>query len=734
MIGVTNKQPTAETFRSKSSPLRIALGVCAAGLFVFALMGAINPSALARVEYWWLMVASVAVLTLAVSVRTSWQMAGLAAAMFLVGFGAQLAVRDPTWFQNVRFRPTVFSYAMMGVILTQGAVAMLALVRHRVPGQLLRVLRDLGWVRVFLFLLVLVVASKGAMGFIATENYPRLVKHVIIASAFMGLNIASFVAILVALPGERLAELCARVMQSVSLPGSGNELRKFDSIFPICVAAALFLVSILVNLAALRGVPHLDDILYLFHARYLADGFLTLPVPPSTEAFDHYLMDTYQDRWFVTTFPGWAVALALGVKIGAPWIINPLLAVISVLLLHRFMKTMTDRGTANLVILLMAASPWYISMAATQLIHTFTYALILGAWVLLLKARERPSVVLPFIAGVFMGWLVMTRPLEGFYMGTLTGLWTLTFLKDKRQWQTVIAYGLGCVVIGGLIFPYNAYLTGDPLLTPLNSYYNEFWGPGSNALGFGPDIGAPDWGNVDVFKGHSPLEALINSQQNLYELNFSLFGWGGVSLAFALFFVLWGQWTRLAAAMAVIIAMTFGLYSLFWFYGGYFSGPRYWFMMIVPLLILTAFGIETAARKFSRLYPGGLAPQRIGAGVAFLCLCSVLVFESWLGFNRYPGINGYHEEYQTLTRQERYRNSLMFVSSETEKEFGSAFWLNDFNPAADSPLFAIDLGPESNRKVAAAYPDRQIYFLEGRSPTQDRVVIVRGPVAAADLD
>ncbi|NOD95218.1 hypothetical protein GS636_20670 [Ruegeria sp. HKCCD4884] len=722
---------------SEGSPLilpRIALGLCAMALFVLALTGAVSPAALSRVECWWLMIASVAVLAISVTLRTPWQLAGLAAALFVAGLGAQLAIRSPVWFQHVRFSPPLFAYSMLAVIAAQGAATALVWWRHRLVGHVIRACSDLGWVRVVLFLLVMVAASKGVMDFIASETYPRLVKHVIIGSLFAGLNLASFVAILAAMPADRLTGLSTRLAKSLSLPGSGDEIRRFDRAFPYCLAIGLFLISTLISLAAFRGVPHLDDILYVFHARYLADGLVTLPIPPSTDAFDHYLMDSYQDRWFVTTFPGWPVLLAFGLQIGMPWIVNPLLAAISVLLLHRFMRVLTDRGTANLAALLMAISPWYISMAATQLIHTFTYALILGAWVLLLKARERPSVLLPFIAGALLGWLVMTRPLEGFYMGVLTGLWTLSFLKDKRHWQTVIAFGLGCIAVGGLIFPYVIHLTGDAFSTPLNTYYDKFWGPGSNALGFGPDIGAPDWGNVDVFKGHSPLEALINAQQNLYELNFSLFGWGGTSLAFALFFVLWGQWTRLTAAMAVIIVVTAGFYALFWFYGGFFAGPRYWFMMIVPLLILTAFGVVSAVQRLTRIYPAALVAQRIGGGIVLLCLCSVLVFESWLGFNRYPGINGYHAEYQDLARQEQYRNSLMFISTDVDKEFGSAFWLNDFSATSDSPLFARDLGPESNRDIAAAYPDRVIFFVDGRSSTRDRVVVISGPVSLADLE
>ena len=447
-------------------PLRLVLCVSAVGLFFFALMGAIHPAMFTRLECWWLMIASMAIFVVGAAVRTPWQMAGIAAAIFLTGFGAQLALRDPYWFQHVRFGSTTFSYVMMAVVFIQVVGPVLILMRQRVPKQLIRVCSDLGWVRVSLFVLVLVAASKGAMDFVAVGNYPRFTKHLIIGSVFAGLNIANFVAILVALPDAKLAELRARMAQSISLPGSGDEIRKFDRVFLIGLAAALFVLSILINLVSFKAVPHLDDILYLFHARYLADGLFALPIPPSTDAFNHYLMDTYQDRWFVTTFPGWSLVLALGVKIGAPWIINPLLAALSVLLLHSFMKTMTDRGTANLAILLMAVSPWYISMAATQLIHTFTYALILGAWLLLLKARGRPSVILPFLAGVLMGWLVMTRPLEGFFMGVLTGLWALTFLKDKKQWQTVLAYGAGWRGHRGADFSLQRLFDGGSVFDP----------------------------------------------------------------------------------------------------------------------------------------------------------------------------------------------------------------------------------------------------------------------------
>ena len=64
-------------------------------------------------------------------------------------------------------------------------------------------------------------------------------------------------------------------------------------------------------------------------------------------------------------------------------------------------------------------------------------------------------------------------------------------------------------------------------------------------------------------------------------------------------------------------------------------------------------------------------------------------------------------------------------------EYENAFWLNDFDPASDRPAFARDLGDVINRRVAASYPDRPVYFLQGRthgSASHPRVGITRGPI------
>lgn len=719
--------------------VRLAVAGCAVALGAFGLIGYATPGALQRPEYWWITVLACAALPIAATAGTAWMRAGLVAATFMAGFGAQLSIRDPLWFQRVSVRPSSeFSYIVFGVIALQGLTAAWIWQSSGTARQMGRVVAALGPWRVLLVAAVLFLASRSVMLAVASNDAREYVVQLIVALTFLGLNLASFVALLTALPERGLQTLSARVAATISLPGGGDEARRFDRVFLACVAGATFAVCSLVALLAMDAIPLLDDSHYRFQARYFARGMVALPLPPSPEAFHVYLLDSYGDRWFSTTFPGWPMALALVEPWGLSWLLNPLLAAGSILMLHRFVRAFTDRGTANLAAFLMAVSPWYLSMSATQLLHTFTYALILGAWLLLMKARERPSVVLPLLAGGFMGWLFLTRPLEGALMGVLTGLWTLTFLKERRQWKTVISYALGCIAVGAAIFPYNAYLTGNPLSTPITVYLDRLWGPGANSIGFGPNRGAvPRWGELDALPGHSPLEALINIQQNLQEVQVSFLGWGGASLVFALIYMVWGKWTRFTTAMALICILTIALYSLYWFVGGFYAGARYWFLALVPLLIFTALGIVTCARKFAGMFPEGMAAQRIGVGIAFLGFCSIFVFESWLAFNRYPEYNGYHADYYQMSRQDRFRDSLIFIRSEKgveDREYGSAFWLNDFAEGAHSPIFARDLGAASNREIAAAYPDRKIYFVDGRSKQRPRVTVTRGPLTFGELE
>lgn len=713
--------------------LRGAFGVAAAAVVAFALIGFTHPGTVPQVHYWWLMMVAPALAIVGVAIGTAWQRAGLVAATLLLGFAAQLAFKDPFWFQHVHIRmASKLSYAMLVAMAAQAATALMVLWRAGGARPFYAAASSLGWLQLVALGAALVGGSAGVMDMIGSRNYGSLVNQLVLGSAFLALNIVSFIALVIACPGADARRIGERVTHFVSLPGSGNEAGVFDRRVPWCLALAVLVFGVLARFFVFENLPHIDEVIYLSHAEYFAQGRLVLPMPASTTAFDIYMMNVHGGHWFSTSAPGWPFVLGIGVFFGAAWIVNPLLGAITVLLVHSLVAGFEDRKFANLVVLLLVVSPWFIWTSSTLINHSLTLALVLGAWVLLMKARERPSLWLPFTAGALMGLDFLTRPLEGVVIGGLTGLWTLSFLKDRRQLRTVVLYVIGCIVVGGLVFAYNAYLTGNALQTPLNTYFDHLWGPGSNRLGFGSDIGAkPHWGALDPFPGHSPFEALIQAQQMYYSLNLELLGFAIGSVAFAAIFLLWGRRSKLTMAMSIVIVATVAAQALYWFSAFDYVGPRYWYMLLVPMLVLSAAGIVVSARNFDGLFPESLASYRIGAGVAFLGLCAVVVFSSWLGVNKYPGFRGYHADYRVLSQDERFRHALVFVSMDNYIEYESAFWLNDFDRNSARPVFARDLGDTVNRQVAASYPQRPVYFVEGRShhsANRPRVTLERGPI------
>jgi hypothetical protein len=682
----------------------------------------------------WYYIIALGILLSFLALTTAWQSAGIVAAMLLIGFSAQLAVTEPQWFQLIDFKTRGDHQFKWGIIL-QAAVSLAVILLHRKTIRFRSLLTALVKPRVVLFGLLLAASSFSAFVHIKNADIETASMQLMLAISFLAVNLLSVSALFVSLPAEKLERLNHAVTRRVSVPGASPAEREWDKSIPLVSAAWVLLVSLLLCLFAFDRLPHVEDeVAYLFQAKTLLSGSFFSPVPVVPEAFEHYLLNASGDRWFAITSPGWALILAPGVAAGVAWLVNPVLAAGSILLSHSLVTRMTDRGTANLLVILLAVSPWFVAMSASLMNHTASLALLLGSWLALLHSRTKQSVQLAFLAGLFMGVLFLTRSLDGLVAGVLTGLWSLGFVKIKRGLRLVVAYGLGCVATGSLIFVFNGILTGDSLTTPLNQYADQIWYPGANRLGFGPDIGPPNnWGQLDLSLGHSPWEALANLQNNMYLLNFDLFGWAAGSMFLAYFFVVWGRWSLLETGCIVFILVLIGAYSLYWFNGSFFIGPRYWYLVIIPLALISIRGLQTIIQKLNVAGGRPDAGARTGAVVLVLAAISLMSFLPWKGTMKYFEFRGYHSQYRDLAASLDGKKSLVFINNTNNSDFGSAMMLNEPLLAEAPVIFARDLGPESNRAVAEAYPARDIYFVRGRDIWTHRIRVRSGPLSVDDM-
>src|SRR5690606_8209702 len=150
------------------------------------------------------------------------------------------------------------------------------------------------------------------------------------------------------------------------------------------------------------------------------------------------------------------------------------------------------------------------------------------------------------------------------------------------------------IMVGALVLPYNQHLTGSPTAFPIMEYTDLHYGPGTNALGFGPNRGL-GWPGLDPIPGHGAVDVAVNANFNLFQTNTELHGWATGSLGILALFLLAGPKRREDWWMVAVIVAVAGIHSFYYFSGGPDFGARYWYLILLPCLVLTARGLEWLA-------------------------------------------------------------------------------------------------------------------------------------------
>jgi len=498
---------------------------------------------------------------------------------------------------------------------------------------------------------------------------------------------------------------------------------------------ALWVVAVSSVLAwfALERMPHVpDEVAYIFQAKYLATGRLYLSAPPDSQALYCPFQIVEGNKWYGAPPPGWPLVFAVGFLAGVPWLVNPLLGGVAVLLAHRLVQQLYERDVADGVALLLAGSPWLLFLSASYMPHPTAVLCLLVALLGVQHARETGSLVWGVISGLALGALLHVRPLEAVAVAFVAGLWWLSAGWRKLRFAALLVAALAGLMMTGLFLLYNRTLTGDPLLVPLTKFTDQTYYPGSNRLGFGPDIGNWGWTGLDALPGHGPIDVFMNTSQNLYLMNFELFGWasGSLLLVFLAFVcrrlredgMMWGLLLILWAAM-----------SLYWFSGGPDFGPRYWYPMILPAAVLTVRG---ARALIERLRASGLSSadsQRVWAFVALASLLGVVNLLPWRSLDKYHNYRGVRADIRWLEGKHHFGHSLVLVRGPEWPDYASAFPFNPatFNREAPGPIYARELGPTSTERLRNYYEDRPVWVLAGPTETGNGFQVVERPSSSS---
>jgi 4-amino-4-deoxy-L-arabinose transferase-like glycosyltransferase len=319
-----------------------------------------------------------------------------------------------------------------------------------------------------------------------------------------------------------------------------------------------------------------DEIAQLWHARILLTGRWSLPADPNPEFFS---LDTVVDsgRWY-SQFPiGGPLVLAVGALIGAPWLVNPLLAGASTIFVYRFARRAYGEPAARWATALFAAAPMVLMMAGTWMNHVpvlffATVALAaLAAWDQ--AATPRTAFGAAALIGFAVGMIATIRPLDAVVAAAIIGAFQLWRLRDApRRFRELIAeIAIGTCCIGFLLYV-NSQTTGRAL----RFGYEVAWGP-AHRVGFHVD----PYGNP-----HTLFRGLDYALSYFSELNIDLMLWP-VPVLLVLLAGLWA--TRRPSRWDVLLLALLGAqtvaYGAYW-YRGELLGPRFLYTVLPAVIIL----------------------------------------------------------------------------------------------------------------------------------------------------
>jgi hypothetical protein len=320
--------------------------------------------------------------------------------------------------------------------------------------------------------------------------------------------------------------------------------------------------------------------------------------------------------------------LAAGMLIGAAWLVNPLLAALSVWLVYRVALGLYGPRTALASAVAWSLSAWVLFMSASFMNHVSATAFALAAWAVLLGPRfaRRGHAV---VAGFLLAACAATRPLDAVAAAVPLAIWAA---RDRR-WRLAPWGLLGAVPVLVAWGWVNTVQWGSPLLLGYSVLYGS-----EHGLGFHMD----PYGEL-----FTPAVALSNAAMAVRRLYIYLYETPIPVLA------LLGVWAAVARhrhrsdqiLLAGIVA-TPALYFFYW-HSGFLFGPRFYYGAVPWFAIGMARSASWLWMRARRASPAlGLRGATAGAG-AVVVLWSVfgmvpdrfaIYRDSFPTFKRHPEV------------------------------------------------------------------------------------------------
>lgn len=218
-----------------------------------------------------------------------------------------------------------------------------------------------------------------------------------------------------------------------------------------------------------------DESSYLFQARIFAAGEVKAEPMPGAQAsspaappeiyFEHQAHTTR--GWFSKYPPGWPLALAAGYLAGCPWLLNPALGLVLLLLVNRLARPW-GQATQNLAVILTAFSAYTMLYSTGFLSHAFIAAVGMAAIAAAFRGVRTGR----------LGWIVLCfllvvasteiRPYTGAVIAAWCAGYTLLATRKNARllYSSIAVIAVAAIASVALVLAVNKIYTGSYTVSP----------------------------------------------------------------------------------------------------------------------------------------------------------------------------------------------------------------------------------------------------------------------------
>jgi hypothetical protein len=485
-------------------------------------------------------------------------------------------------------------------------------------------------------------------------------------------------------------------------------LFRTSAISPLCfLSIFVFAATIMSSFFLYDFVPRVsDEIAQLFQAKIFLSGHL-YAASPSLPEFFTYAEDNMivVPKWYCQYPPGFPFLLMIGLGIGSPWIVNPLFAAFSVILVFLLSRELFGRDAAMLSAFLFALSPKVLFTSGSLMNHTAAMFFLLLAITTMIFAVKKQHVLLALYSGLSLGACLNIRTVDAVILFLPVGMYSLIqCLKNRAFIKIPAAWLCGFCIMAGILLYYNYQTNGNPLTLG----YMTRWGEQSHNFGFHEVRG----GNI-----HTPLKGLLNSVMQIRLTDKSLLEWPVPASFFILVLLLSGSMAVWDWLLISIILLNIAVYFLWGWVDPLFMG-RYYFSSTPYLIMLVARGIICSLSMVIRVV-GDRRAEHISAGALLMVLLFFLMAIPVRVADIYPQYA--RKDLQVDRRlqknivQHKIHDALVFIEPQDRHELnvGSGFFMNTLNLASQDIIFAKDLGKQ-NTQLLQVFKNRKAFLYRHR--------------------